>query len=112
MSLDKTKLKAQMKAKSPTLTPKKVDIQLTDLTKSNVVKPYAVRPTKLKGVKKLSRASDGVTNTKRYAFELTPALMQELTDAIEAHRQKTGKKLSNSAVVRTALAKYLKAGKL
>lgn len=117
MALNKNKLKAQMQAKSPTLAPQKVDIPLTDLTKTNVVKPNGrtverANATPLKAVKRQKRAKDGVQNTSRYSFEITADLKDQLERAVLEHRLSTGKKVSTSAVIRTAIAKYLKAGKL
>ena len=66
----------------------------------------------LKGVSKRKRAKDGVQNTQRYSFEITADLKQQLERAVLEHQLNTGKKVSTSAVIRTAIEKYLKAGRL
>lgn len=74
----------------------------------------AVQPptTQLKGVAKRKRAKDGVQNTSRYSFEITADLKAKLERAVLEHQLNTGKKVSTSAVIRTAIEKYLKTGKL
>lgn len=113
MALNKNKLKARMQAKSPAQTPPSVP--LTNLTKP--VKPNARTTTRstatpLKGVPKRTRSKDGVKNTERYSFEITPALKEQLERAILETRLNTGKKITASGVIRTALERYLKTGKL
>jgi hypothetical protein len=124
MALDKNKLKAQMQAKSPTLAPQKIDIALTDLTKINVAQPNdrtverpngldnLVHSTPLKAIKRQKRAKDGVKNTSRYSFEITAELKDQLERSLLEHQLSTGKKVSTSAVIRTAIEKYLKVGRL
>lgn len=121
MALNKDKLKARMQANSPTVH---TSVPLTDLTAKTEAKPNGrtperangidslLPPTPLKGVKKQKRAKDGVKNTSRYSFEITPELKQKLEQAVLQHQLDTGKKISTSAVIRTAIDKYLKAGKL
>lgn len=117
MALNKDKLKARMQANSPTPTVKSVGIEPTDLTNTNVVKPNGrtterANATPLKAVKRQKRAKDGVKNTSRYSFEITPDLKTKLERAVLEHQLATGKKVSTSAVIRTAIEKYLKAGRL
>ena len=111
--LNKDQLRAKMQANSPTTNRTVTAIPLTDLTGA---KPNGttVQPTTtpLKGVSKRKRAKDGVQNTQRYSFEITADLKQRLETAILEHRLATGKKVSTSAVIRTAIEKYLKTGKL
>lgn len=113
MALNKNKLKARMTAKSPTTTPAQT-IPLTNLTAVPEAKPFAPNgtPTPLKSVPKRKRAKDGTTTTSRYSFEITGELKGRLEQAIINHRKATGNNISNSAVIRTALDKYLKGGKL
>ena len=113
MALDKNKLKARMQAKSPTQTTPAVP--LTNLTKPD--KPNGRTTTRstatpLKGVAKQTRSKDGVKNTERYSFEITHELKEQLERAILETRLGTGKKITASGVIRTALEKYLKAGRL
>lgn len=117
MALNKDKLKDRMQANSPKAH--QAGVHLTDITAKPVVEPNARTgeqpngtPATLKGVKKQKRAKDGVKNTKRYSFEITPELKQKLEQAVLQHQLDTGKKVSTSAVIRTAIDKYLKAGKL
>lgn len=117
MALNKNKLKARMVAKSPTVSTTAVDIPLTDLTAKPVIEPNArtvERPnaTPLSGISRQKRAKDGIKNTERYSFEITADLKDQLERAVLEHRLSTGKKVSTSAVIRTAITKYLKAGKL
>lgn len=63
-------------------------------------------------VSKRKRAKDGVQNTQRYSFEITAELKQQLERAVLEHQLATGKKVSTSKVIRTAIEKYLKTGKL
>jgi hypothetical protein len=122
MALNKDKLKARMQANSPKAH---TTVPLTDLMAKPVVEPNGrtgerangidnlVRPTTpLKGVKKQKRAKDGVKNTSRYSFEITDELKTKLERAVLQHQLDTGKKVSTSAVIRTAIDKYLKTGKL
>ena len=114
MALNKNKLKARMQAKSPTTQPPTVP--LTNLT-AKPAKPNGrtvERPnaTPLKSVPKRTRSKDGIKNTQRYSFEITNELKEQLERAILEHRLNTGKKTSTSAVIRVAIEKYLKAGKL
>lgn len=108
MALNKTKLRAQMQAKSPSQQAQAITVPLTNLAG---VKPNA-RTSELKGIVKRKRAKDGVQNTSRYSFEITADLKAQLERAILEHQLKTGKKISNSAVIRTAIEKYLKTGRL
>jgi hypothetical protein len=120
MALNKDKLKAQMQAKSPTQTAPSMDIPLTDITQDVSVKandrtveqPNGLTPPPLKSAKKLKRAPEGVKNTTRYSFEITTELKDQLERAILDHQLNTGKKITTSAVIRNAIAKHLKAGKL
>lgn len=111
--LNKDQLRAKMQANSPTTNRTVTAVPLTDLTgaKPNgiTVKPTT---TPLKGVSKRKRAKDGVQNTSRYSFEITADLKTKLERAVLEHQLATGKKVSTSAVIRTAIEKYLKAGKL
>ena len=110
--LNKDQLRAKMQANSPTTNRTVTAVPLTDLTgaKPNGI---AVQPTtQLKGVAKRKRAKDGVQNTSRYSFEITPDLKTKLERAVLEHQLATGKKVSTSAVIRTAIEKYLKAGRL
>ena len=116
MALDKNKLKARMQAKSPATLPTNVDVPLTNLT-AKPAKPNGrtvERPnaTPLKAIPKRTRAKDGVKNTQRYSFEITNELKDQLERAVLEHRLNTGKKVSTSAVIRIAITKYLKGGKL
>ena len=113
MALNKDQLKAKMQANSPTKTPALV-VPLTDLAgaKPNVRTPEQPNGTQLKGVAKRKRAKDGVKNTSRYSFEITADLKAQLERAVLEHRLATGKKTSTSEVIRTAIEKYLKTGKL
>ena len=110
--LSKDQLKAKMQANSPKQTPT-LAVPLTDLTggkpNARTVQPT---PTPLKGVSKRKRAKDGVQNTSRYSFEITADLKTKLERAVLEHRLATGKKTSTSEVIRTAIEKYLKTGKL
>lgn len=108
MALDKNRLKAQLQAKSPKQQISKTFIPLTNLTE---VKPNA-RTVQLQGAKRAKRSPDGVQGTTRYSFEITADLKAKLERAILEHQLNTGKKVSNSAVIRTAINKYLKTGKL
>lgn len=114
MALDKNKLRAKMQANSPSVVPPAPAIPLTDLAgaKPNVRTPEQPNGTQLKGIAKRKRAKDGVQNTSRYSFEITADLKTKLERAVLEHQLATGKKVSTSAVIRTAIEKYLKAGKL
>lgn len=105
--LSKNQLRAKMQANSPSKTPKAVP--LTDLAGA---KPNAPNAPIIKGVPKRTRAKDGNKTTRRYSFEITSELIDRLDQAIANYRKTTGKNISNSAVIRTALDKYLKGGKL
>lgn len=114
MALDKNKLKARMQAtSSSTTTP---SVPLTNLTagtvKANDQSTPRANATPLKDIPKRTRSKDGVKNTERYSFEIYPELKKELERSILETRLATGKKITASGVIRTALAKYLKAGKL
>jgi hypothetical protein len=114
MALSKDKLRAKMQSNSPSVTPAPLAVPLTDLAG---VKPTArtdERPnaTPLKGVQKRKRANDGIQNTSRYSFEITADLKATLERAVLEHQLATGKRVSTSAVIRTAIEKYLKAGRL
>mgnify|MGYP003382711346 CR=1 FL=1 len=102
--LSKNQLRAKMQANSPSKTPKAVP--LTDLAGAKPNAPI------IKGVPKRTRAKDGNKTTRRYSFEITSELIDRLDQAIANYRKTTGKNISNSAVIRTALDKYLKGGKL
>jgi len=106
--LTKEQLKAKMQANSPTNTPT-LAVPLTDLAGAKPNVPNAkgnLNVPKLKGVKQ------GVTRTQRYSFEITPDLKEELEQAIVNYRKATGKDISKSQVIRNALTKHLKSGKL
>ena len=111
--LSKDQLRAKMQANSPTTNRTVTAVPLTDLTGA---KPNGIAvqtpTTPLKGVSKRKRAKDGVQNTSRYSFEITADLKQQLERAVLEHQLNTGKKVSTSAVIRTAIEKYLKTGKL
>ena len=113
MALNKDQLKAKMQANSPKQTPT-LAVPLTDLAgaKPNVRTPEQPNGTQLKGVARRKRAKDGVQNTSRYSFEITAELKDELEQAITNYRKATGKDISKSQVIRNALTKHLKAGKL
>lgn len=110
--LNKDQLRAKMQANSPTTNRTVTAVPLTDLTgaKPNGINVQPTAP--LKGVNKRKRAKDGVQNTQRYSFEITADLKAKLERAVLEHRLATGKKVSTSAVIRTAIEKYLKGGKL
>jgi len=117
MALNKDKLKARMQATAPAVTPTP-SIPMVDLT----AKPIEANPNartgeqangyKLKSVPRRTRAKDGVQNTSRYSFEITGDLKTELERAVLQHQLDTGKKVSTSSVIRTAIEQYLKRGKL
>lgn len=111
--LNKDQLRAKMQANSPTTNRTVTAVPLTDLTGA---KPNGINvqtpTTPLKGVAKRKRAKDGVQNTQRYSFEITAELKQQLERAVLEHQLATGKKVSTSAVIRTAIDKYLRTGKL
>lgn len=113
--LNKDQLRAKMQANNPKKTPS-IAVPLTDLAGA---KPNGRTPelpnastTKLKGIAKRKRAKDGIQNTSRYSFEITADLKAKLERAVLEHQLNTGKKVSTSAVIRTAIEKYLKAGRL
>lgn len=113
MALNKSKLTARIKDKNPA-TPL-LKVPLTDLTKPTKANDRTVdrsNATPLKAVPKRTRAKDGVKNTQRYSFEITAELKDQLERAVIEHRLNTGKKISTSAVIRKAITKYLKGGKL
>jgi hypothetical protein len=114
MVLDKDKLRAKMQATSPSVAPTPLTVPLTDLAgvKPNGRTGEQSNATPLKGVAKRKRANDGVQNTSRYSFEITTDLKKTLERAVLEHQLATGKKISTSAVIRTAIDKYLKTGKL
>lgn len=113
MSKKTDKLRANLQAKSPATNRTVTAVPLTDLTGA---KPNGINvqtpTTPLKGVAKRKRAKDGVQNTQRYSFEITAELKQQLERAVLEHQLATGKKVSTSAVIRTAIDKYLRTGKL
>ena len=111
--LSKDQLRAKLQANRPTATRTVTAVPLTDLTGAqpngiNVQAPT----TPLKGVSKRKRAKDGIQNTSRYSLEITADLKAQLERAVLEHQLATGKKVSTSAVIRTAIEKYLKAGKV
>ena len=115
MALNKDKLKARMQANSPTNSPTPA-IPMVDLT-AKPTEPKAPERTgerangyKLKGVPKRTRAKDGVRRTERYSFEITHELKSELERAVLQHQLDTGKKISTSSVIRTAIEQHLKRG--
>lgn len=111
--LNKDQLRAKMQANSPTTNRTVTAVPLTDLTGAKPNDRTVVTPTTpLKGVNKRKRAKDGVQNTSRYSFEITADLKTKLERAVLEHQLATGKKVSTSAVIRTAIEKYLKTGKL
>jgi hypothetical protein len=116
MALDKNKLRAKMQANSPSQQTPALAVPLTDLAgaKPNVRTPEQPNgtPARLKGVAKRKRAKDGIQNTSRYSFEITADLKTQLERTVLEHQLNTGKKVSTSAVIRTAIEKYLKAGRL
>lgn len=117
MALNKDKLKARMQATRPLQAPTPA-IPMVDLTAPNTEAKPTVRTTerangyKLKSVPKRTRAKDGVKRTERYSFEIYPELKTELERAVLQHQLDTGKKVSTSSVIRTAIEQYLKRGKL
>ena len=113
MALNKNQLRAKMQANSPSKTPA-LAVPLTDLAgaKPNGRTTELPNATPLKGISKRKRAKDGVQNTSRYSFEITADLKAQLERAVLEHQLNTGKKVSTSAVIRTAIEKYLKTGKL
>jgi hypothetical protein len=56
-------------------------------------------------IKTVSKYTKG---TKRYSFEITPQLQDELEKAVIIHTLMTGKRVSTSSVIRQALKDYLK----
>lgn len=111
MALSKDKLKARMQANSPSNAPT-LAVPLTDLAG---VKPNATNVPNAKAnlnVPKLKGVKEGVTRTQRYSFEITAELKDELEQAIKDYRKATGNDISKSQVIRNALGKHLKAGKL
>jgi len=112
MALDKSKLQARMLANSTAKAPAIPKVIPTNLTPTPA-KPNGANGTNaLQKIPKRTRAKDGNTNTSRYSFEITAELKDQLEQTITDYRKTTGKNISNSAVIRTALAKYLKGGKL
>jgi len=111
--LNKDQLRAKVQANSPKKTPT-LAVPLTDLAgaKANARTPELPNATPLKGVAKRKRAKDGIKNTSRYSFEITADLKTKLERAVLEHQLATGKKVSTSAVIRTAIEKYLKTGKI
>lgn len=112
MALNKDQLRAKMQANSPTTNRTVTAIPLTNLTGAKPNGRTVQTTTLLKGVNKHKRAKDGVQNTSRYSFEITTDLKSQLERAVLEHQLNTGKKVSTSAVIRTAIEKYLKTGKL
>jgi len=112
--LNKDQLRAKMQANSPSVAPTPLAVPLTDLAgaKPNARTGEQPNATPLKGVAKRKRAKDGVQNTSRYSFEITHELKTKLERAVLEHQLSTGKKVSTSAVIRTAIDKYLRIGKL
>ena len=109
--LNKEQLRAKMQANSPHNTPT-LAVPLTDLAGA---KPNATNGANAKAnlnVPKLKGIKEGVTRTQRYSFEITAELKDELEQAITNYRKATGKDISKSQVIRNALTKPLKAGKL
>lgn len=117
MALNKDKLKARMQATSPLQAPTPA-IPMVDLTaqtteaKANGRTPERPNGYRIKNVPKRTRAKDGVKRTERYSFEIYPELKTELERAVLQHQLDTGKKVSTSSVIRTAIEQYLKRGKL
>jgi hypothetical protein len=94
---------ANSAAKAPAI-PKVIPTNLT---------PKAVKPNGANASKALQKRPKRPTLiTIRYSFEITPELKDQLQQTITDYRKATGKNISNSSVIRTALAKYLKGGKL
>ena len=60
----------------------------------------------------LPKRKDGIVNTVRYSFEITQDLKTELNRAIAQRQLDTGERVSASDVIRKALSKHLKSGKL
>lgn len=110
MALNKDKLKARMQANSPTAH--QTGVHLTDITPKPEVKPNGANAKPNLNVPKLKGIKEGVNRTQRYSFEITPDLKDGLEQAITNYRKETGKDISKSQVIRNALAKHLKGGKL
>ncbi len=109
MALDKSKLQQRMTAS--TATP--ISIQPTNLTEAPVAKPNGANAAGANlNVPKLRGIKDGVVRTQRYSFEITTDLKDQLEQAIKDYRMATGNDISKSQVIRNALAKHLKGGKL
>ena len=106
--LNKEQLRAKMQANSPSNTPA-LAVPLTDLAGA---KPNGANAKTNLNVPKLKGVKEGVTRTQRYSFEITAELKDELEQAITNYRKATGKDISKSQVIRNALTKHLKAGKL
>lgn len=117
MALNKDQLKQKLKANSPLHAPT-LAVPMTDLTakpteaKATDRTPERANGYKLQGVPKRTRAKDGVQRTQRYSFEITAELKTELEQAVLKHQLETGKKVSTSSVIRTAIEQHLKRGKL
>lgn len=111
MALSKNKLKERMQANSPKAS--RTTVPLTNLTAKQSVKPNGANvPNGNLSVPKLKGVRQGVTRTQRYSFEITLDLKNELELALIDYRKKTGKDISKSQVIRNALIKHLRAGKL
>lgn len=112
--LNKEQLRAKMQANSPSNTPT-LAVPLTDLAgaKPNATNvPNGANAKANLNVPKLKGIKEGVTRTQRYSFEITAELKDELEQAITSYRKATGKDISKSQVIRNALQKHLKGGKL
>lgn len=110
--LSKDQLKAKMQANSPTTNRTVTAIPLTDLTGA---KPNGANVPNAKAnlnVPKLRGVKEGVTRTQRYSFEITADLKEQLEQSIKDYRKATGNDISKSQVIRNALSKHLKTGKL
>ena len=109
--LNKEQLRAKMQANNPSNTPT-LAVPLTDLAGAKPNVPNGANAKANLNVPKLKGIKEGVTRTQRYSFEITAELKDELEQAITNYRKATGKDISKSQVIRNALTKHLKAGKL
>lgn len=57
---------------------------------------------------KLPRAKHGVTQTKRYSFEITPELHKEMLQTLAKYTADTGDKISASEFIRKAIAREIR----
>lgn len=57
---------------------------------------------------KLAKAKHGVKQTKRYSFEITPQLHQEMLKTLAEYTAKTGDKINASEFIRKAIAREIR----